>query len=68
MRPKEEVMIHIFITLGRIYRANPFRKHCDASAGVHVRLCRALGLPAQTGTGYGMVGESMMKPLGSKHF
>lgn len=32
-------MIRILVV---IYRANPFRPHCDAAAGRHVKLCRLL--------------------------
>jgi hypothetical protein len=53
--------MRLFVTLGRVYRANPFRPHCDAAAGRHVWLCRALGLPdPSSGTGYGYVGSLMM--------
>jgi hypothetical protein len=51
-----------FIFLGRLYRANPLRPHCNVAEGRHVWLCRFLNLPS-AGTGYGMVGTEMMKPL-----
>jgi len=39
-------MLNIMIT---IYRAWPFRPHCDSTAGRHVWLCSALGLNGDRG-------------------
>jgi hypothetical protein len=59
-------MARLWIAAGnlaiKIYRANPYRPHCNVAAGHHVRLCVRLGLNLKPGDcGGGVFGSSVQE-------